>query len=367
MIEWIFLSMVVLISSIISYDDWKRNIIKNKFLLILILATVMYNFYLFIFQHEVFLSTYFWSLIGSLVIGFFLWEFGFWPAGDSKMFIVLSFVLFSFLPPAENIVLLDFLVNSFVPLFLFSFFHVLFKSSKRDLTNAMKSSFNLHRILTIALIFIGLAWFLSLPFSIIGFQQNLLISLAILFLIMEALERYFPFKLEVAFVLLAIARIIIDYKNVLTLNFLFENVLIIFVFVFFRFFILELSFKTNTYSVKISKLKIGMRPAEGIMKTKERGKIKYIKMKLIQFSEYDILKHRSKKFIHSISDEGLTENDIKLLNNLASKNKLESNSLLIHVTIPFAIFILAGFVFTAIFNTSFLSYIIMLIAQLSRI
>lgn len=352
MMEWIFISCVILISSIISYEDWKKSLIRNKLLLVLIFIIIAYNIVLFVIHRENYLLSSLWNIVFSISFGFILWELRFWSAGDSKMFIVLSLILLSFIPSTENPIWLDFLINTFVPLFIFYLFYTLLRSSKKDVKDAIKTSFNFYRIFVVICIFIGLSWFLTIPFSFFGLKQNLILSLIFLFVIIEVTERYFPFKLEIIFILFAILRLIIDFNNVFTLNFLLENLLIVFVFIFFRFFTLELSFKANTYSVKIPKLKIGMRPAEGIMKIKEKGRYKYKKMRLIQFSEYDLLKQRTEKFIINVGDEGLVENDIKLLNNLFKQNKLGFDSLLIHTTMPFAIFLLMGFIITSFFKSN---------------
>ena len=185
--------------------------------------------------------------------------------------------------------------------------------------------------------------------------MNIFIFVVMLFFVMEFVNRFLSFRLEVLYILLAVLRVIIDFRNIYTINFILEIFSIIFVYLFFRFFILRLSYNLNTQKVKISDLTVGMRPAEGVLEKKEKNKITYEKIKLFHFDYIDFLFQKRKKFIHSISDEGLTKEDVRKIKYMSSNRELLFDKILIYKTTPFAIFLLVGFVITVLLKGNFIS------------
>jgi hypothetical protein len=242
-----------------------------------------------------------------------------------------------------------------VPLFIVYLFIILIKTGKKEIKEALKFAFDPYRIFLIFIVILGFLWFIMKGFTLIGIPMNIFIFVIILFLVMEFVNKFLSFRLEILYIVLAFLRVIIDFRNISTINFILETFSIIFIYLFFRFFILRLSYNLNTQYVKISDLTVGMRPAEGILKKKERNKTTYEKIRLFHFDYIDFLFQKRKKFIHSISDEGLSKEDVKKIKYMSSKGKLLFDKILIYKTTPFAIFLLVGFVITILLKGNFIS------------
>jgi len=298
----------------------------------------------------IFLMNFFLTLFISLL----LWFVGFWPAGDAKLFIIYSLLLpleifrFSFYPA------MDLLINTFVPIFFVYMFLAFFRSDKQRIISSLKYAFEPYKIFLITVIFLGVAFFITLPLAMVGLPVNLFTFIVVLFLIIEIADRIIPVNLEFFYVFVAIIRLIIDYKNVYTLTFMKQLFLVIFIFLFFRFFILRLTFYLNTKKVKIKDLKPGMRIAEGISEVERNGKKFFEKIELIHYAVYDFLYHKKKKFIHEIGDEGLSSKNLEKLRKLREEGKIPFDEILVHQQMPFAIFLLIGFLLTLYFNGNFL-------------
>lgn len=93
--KYFTLSIVLAISLIVLWEDIQMNKIRNVWILsafglgsALLGAAYMGGTIDFIYLVEVLLNTAF-----AFVAGFVIWRIGFWPAGDSKLFVVFSFLL----------------------------------------------------------------------------------------------------------------------------------------------------------------------------------------------------------------------------------------------------------------------------------
>lgn len=351
-IESLYILSIIFASSYISYQDWKENIIKNKLLLLLISIGVLYsalNFSLVLSNMENLLINIFFAFL----TGFVFWLTGFWPAGDAKLFIVFSFLISIYFSSIFSSYLwLDLLVNTFVPLFFFFLVFIFLKSDRNELKKSFKFAFKPYNIFIIIISYLGIVWFILKPLNLLGIPTNFFTSFVILFIVIEIIHKIVSFKMEILYIVLVLARVALDYKNLFSLYFLLELFELIVVFVFFCFFFLRLSFKLNTQKIKLKNLKPGMKVAEGIVKNE-----KYEKILLIHYTFYDVLKQKTFKFIHNTGEEGLSIKDVKLLNRLRKEKKLDFDSILIHKSIPFAIFLLIGFSITFLINQNLLSFI----------
>lgn len=341
----LYILLVLIVGGVVSYEDLKEGLIRNRYILLLLTIFLIY----FFFNISSYLKISFLIHLGwTLFIGFFLYLIDLWSAGDGKLFIVFSLLLpIGMLTQGTY---LDFLVNSFTPLFLFVFIYTLLTVGRDKVFESIKYGFRLYNIFLIGTIYIGIAWFLVLPLSFIGVPMNLFTFIIAIFIVTEIFRRVTEINLEYLFIFLAVVRVIIDYKNVFTLGFASGLVTTIFVFLFFRFFALKLTFKVNVIKKKINNLEPGVEVAEGIKKTGDE----YDKKKLLQVTFYDFLHQKKESFIHS---KTLTKEDIKKLKSLAKEGKIP-NKILVHKHIPFAIFIYIGFAVTLILKTNFINVLL---------
>lgn len=95
-LDFVLLSVIFPISLIVSYQDFKYRKIKNKWIKLgLALGLVIYGS-AFLFSGAVNLEYIQAVIINSgaaFLVGYLLWYFDLWAAGDAKLFFVISFLL----------------------------------------------------------------------------------------------------------------------------------------------------------------------------------------------------------------------------------------------------------------------------------
>ncbi len=344
-----FILVPIILGILISYEDFKKGIIKNIYIIILLLFGVFFQLLVYGFSFQIVPR-----IIYCLIISFGLWWLGMWPAGDAKFFTVLML----FFPPnliTNKSIIFDFLVNCFVPIFCFYIFFLVYRSRTDILKNALKFSFNPYTLFFIFIMFIGFLWVFGIFLNIFNIPLDFFSSLFIVFFGFEILHALSGPRTEIAFTFMAIIRIILDYKTVFTLNFILNITLSILVFIFFRFFILYLGFRLYTKEIKIENLKHGMILAENIYK---KGR-KYHKLSTLTMSFVEIMSQKKYKFIHSLNY--LKTKDVKKIKKLLKRKKFSFDTILINEKQHFAFFIFLGFLITLLIKTNFISYIYSLI------
>jgi len=351
MLEAAYLVLVFAIGLVVSAQDIRKGFIKNGLLTVLMLLFAAF-FSLEMGSFAPLAGAFLYNLLLSSALSVAMWAFGLWPSGDSKLFIVLSAMLPPQVLASSASPLSDMLINSFVPLFFFYFLATVVRSRKPDLKASLKKAFEPYRVAFVAFIYLGIAWFISALFTYVGITSPVLFII-ILFVTVEVFYRTKKINLEYLFIGAAALRLVIDYRAVYEVGFLSAMTATVLVFIVFRFFFLDLAFIGNTRLVKIKDLMPGMKLAEGIVKRKDGT---YEKKRIVLFTIYDVLRFGvTERFIHGISDEGLTEKEVGRITSLAGEGKLSFDEVLIHVSVPMAMFLFAGFFLTVLANGSFLA------------
>ncbi|MBW3020203.1 A24 family peptidase [Candidatus Woesearchaeota archaeon] len=200
--EVILLSLFLVLGIYFSYYDHKYSKIPNKTLLLGFFLAFIIN--LIYFDKLIFLN-----LLISTIIGFLLWKFNIWGAGDGKLFILFSFIIPLEFYPKKYYETLTLLINSFLPLFLFLIILGLFKINKLKFEkisilkiifsfvsiigfNYLFNLFNMNGINKIAIIILilfllkGLYYIIGIAFfipALLSFEKKLIITSLIIFLI----------------------------------------------------------------------------------------------------------------------------------------------------------------------------------------
>ncbi|MEM0360155.1 MAG: hypothetical protein QXK06_02340 [Candidatus Diapherotrites archaeon] len=333
-----FLFPAFLIGLIASIEDFKQGIIRNLYVLTLLILGITFQF---LSGADFFILAP--VLASAFVVSFAFWLSGLWPAGDAKLF----WAYFFFFPQTfflEKELVLAFLSNIFVPIFFFMFFVVLCKSRLGVIKEALKYSLDPYRLFMLAVMLLGFVWIVMLPLAFFRIETGLLGTLAVLLLAFELLKRFWTFKTETFFILCAFARVLLFPAEIYSIPFAINFLKTLAVFVFFRFFILYLAFKLYASKVLIKNLKEGMIPAEGI---KKQGK-KFVKESFLNSGFISFVSSEKKRFEHS--KNCLSKKDIAKLQRLEKRGLLEFDSLLVHQTQPFGFFILLGFLLTLLFQ-----------------
>lgn len=128
--DYLFIILIFVIGIITSYQDFKFGLIKNRWILFGFICGFILYFSAFLFSNLQFLQIkkILLNTLISFVISILIWEIGFWPAGDAKLFTLFSFLLplkfywKSYLPYFPSFILL---VNIFFPAFIFYLIQIL--------------------------------------------------------------------------------------------------------------------------------------------------------------------------------------------------------------------------------------------------
>ncbi len=358
-ILWYFIPMIFFLGIVTSYDDVKAGKIRNKWVAcalaysFAVLSLLVLSMYLSDVPVSIeYINAYAINLGFSLFAGLFIWSAGLWSAGDAKLFLAFSalipltvyrFVNFEYFP---SFVIL---VNSFIPIFVFFFVKIFMSTNSREKIESVKKSLDPHSILSSVITVLGISAVISALIELLNIPSNVFVNLFFIFVAYYVMDRIFGRDLLKAMAALFIITMAFSYGNVMTLQFMQFFLIMLFSFVFIRYFILNLAFDAFTTPVYIEKLMPGMLPAEIVRKA---GK-KYVKVSNIQYSIIpDFGKGRSKGIF---GNRGLTKKDISMLNRLHSSGKFDSHQLRVHDNIPFAPIIFMGVLLTLVFNGSVFS------------
>lgn len=339
--DWILLSIVLVLGGITSYTDIRYGLIKNIFLIVFLIVGVVYNLVMLDSNY------YFLFVLNGLlciIIGYLLWDIGLWNAGDGKLFsiygIIIPVSLYSVKPVIPYFPSVLILINTFVPQFLILFCIVLFSSSWKEILRSLKTTFELKNISQIFLSILFFSLIAHMFASLLGFSLNFfwsMIMLGILYYITS------QFNLSVL-----ISRIIMFVLSTISLFFIpsIKEFLITFVIMFFSYLILrivafELAFNKLTHRVPIRKLTPGMVLADVIYNEGEKQVIR--RPQLFSFISY--FKENRKDHYVDIRSEGITVKDIRRIQLLQKKHP-EMTHIKVHKTVPFAPYMLMGVLLT---------------------
>ena len=220
-LNYLFLPMLFLIGLITSYQDFRYGKIKNKWI-VLGLAWGVGIYVLFLIQgiiaEPIISSSYIFKVFVNsfiaLIVGYLLWHFNLWSAGDAKLFFVFALLLplgyywRTAVPYFPSSVLL---INTFIPALIFLMFlgifcvfkkgFSFFKTPKTFGTEQIKKKLlsfkqnikiNYLNYLKIGIGFLLL--FLIFKIILVEFQINILILSALLILILLVIKKIFSNK-----------------------------------------------------------------------------------------------------------------------------------------------------------------------------
>lgn len=350
LLDFVIISMLVFgIWS--SYTDIKFGKIKNHLVLLLFFCGFLIN----TFITKTFIDFFYLSIVNFLVafiLGFLMWLFNLWSAGDAKLFSAFAFLLpvnlyrqvyFGF--PALAI-----LINTFVPFAIFYILASIFKLKFAPLKNYVKRSFNLTGVLKVVVYVLGILFLVNSTFGMLGIQTNFLINIFLIFVFIEILEKYKNYYLDATFLIFAVLNLIFSYQNLFTLDFIENYVLLIFAYEILGIFFSYLSGFSFTKNVKINNLKPGMILGEALIFGKQIRKGK----KPMFISFYGLFSYLRGNVLAK-TNFVLTEESIKKIKYLSKKNRLNFKTIKIENSIPFAPLLFIGVILSYALGTSILA------------
>ncbi|MFP4117186.1 MAG: prepilin peptidase [Candidatus Aenigmatarchaeota archaeon] len=347
----IFLVIVVFFFFVFSYKDFTRGTIPNRYVALFLVI----GFLVQVYQGNIIeepirvLGVFLYGALGS----FTLWFLGLISAGDSKLLTSL-FLYFPFRHYTRALPL-DFLINLFVPVFIFLVVYLLLRSDRKAIVKSLVSSFRPYQVAMVFVILVGFSWFVSTFFGFLGLDIGYFGLVLALFMGYELLFRFSSGRTELVFLFLAGLRAALDYKNALTLRFFAYMSLFTLFFVVVRLFTLKLSFRFFSENKDLSELEEGDVLAEGIVEREGE----YKKESLLDFSLIGYMRSRKKKFIHGLGP--ITDEDVQRIKQLYSEGKLHFEKLKVQRTQRFAPFVFFGYFLTFFLGTNFLTFISILV------
>lgn len=350
--------MISVIGLITIYTDLKWRVIKNKVVLLGLISAPFIHIYSILENPSLaplipFLAQ---NVLFSIFIAVLLWYTHIWPAGDAKLFIAYSSLLpLDVFAVTKSFLSFDFLINTFVPIFFLMFGMLLLRSKKSDIKKSLKKAFDPYTLSLSTIVIIGFLWAILEFMEMLGVPQNYLIQMVMLFLIIEVFNKIIRFNMEYLYVVFAVIRILIDYRGVFSFDFAYYLITLLLLFISFRYFVVDLAFRSYTRRKHVKELRVGDCLAEGIIK-KDDGK--YDKEEITQYNIIQILKDRKeKKYIHGTSFSGLSENEVAKIKKLHKEGKLNFEIVSVHTITPFALFLFLGVLMTSLFGTNFVLFL----------
>ncbi len=348
----LFLSVPMIIFLGVSsiYYDIKTGKIPNKLIsaglayaFSIITLTVLYLLLTGLDIRTSYIFDYILNIILAFIFSFVLWYCKIWSGGDAKLF--LSFSALIPLSVYTNFYIYFFpsfaiIINTFLVVLVYLLINLFTQINKEKILLSVKNSLKKTLLLRFIVSVFSISWIVKVVmYNFFEIPQNIFLSLSAVTILYFVGEKYLKDKLLLFVIPLGISRMVFDSNFIFTFDFGIYMFYLLFVYIFFKVFILNLSMLTFSRRVNVSDLKKGMIPSEIIYKHNSE----YKRMKIYKL----VTKKRKPKPI--INTNSLTEKDIALLKTLAKKRKIEPY-LEINQMMPFAPFLSIGVMLTIIFG-----------------
>ncbi len=327
---------IILLGIITSYEDIKKNKIRNKIVLSAITIGIILNS--ISYYQKAIGTQYLYELITNVLItiiaAFAIWNFGLWSAGDGKLFIAysvlipLSFFRIGYQKYFPSITLL---INTYIPLLIIMLIYVIVKAKKKDrkkrFKEFIKGFFDMKKTILSIIYLLAFLWIISLALIKIG-VDNYMLMLFLTILIYYIIQRKLGKKTLYIAIIIMIIRLATD-KSIYSINFLKELLMLFIVwkllYSFLQGALYKLAHDVFSYKISTSKLKPGMILSDDI--------------------NLDIDEEA----------EGLTRKQIETI----KRSNIEEVK--ISQTMPFAVFMFLGTIITMIVEGNVIIYLIRLI------
>jgi len=344
------LAFILILGAITSYEDVKKNRISNKYIvsatIVAFLTNVVWN-YLATAPWDtklLYIQTTLLNACLCLLIGFLLWYLSVWRAADGKLFFAYAFLLpistyyYGYTQPFPSF---SILVNTLVPTFLILTLNLWVATSNDEKFGIVRTLANRRQLFYMLLSLLSVQWLFSILFKHLALTNDFLITGLFSTLLLLFLTNRFGSVLYEISIPLVLLRIILDYEPMLSINFIIQFLTLFALFVLLNFITNLGSFRFNE-RIKITELKPGMHCAEKIVR---RGKLYVVSAPPTNEAEY-----------LNINYENLTNDDIKKLRLLRSKDRLKCPELTVRQTLPFAPFLFMGVLLTILIRGDIITY-----------
>ncbi len=354
--------LVVVLGIVTSYEDVKYSRIRNKWVVMAIIAGFVLLALRFIIimvtgtgVNIKYFTEFFLNFFIVFVVGVLLWEMKLWNPADAKLFLAyaalmpLSVYEWGYVNHFPSALLL---INTFIPCFVFYTALLIIKTSAKEKLGVMKEVLQPKSLLSFFVFVFAFEWLIKLVFGFLKVKPQFLVTTLMLFvplLFFEKVLKIDSFKFALAITLM---RFIFDFKNILSVATLLDILKTFVTFFILRYFLLNLSSRFFAMPVKIKELKPGMMLTEDFYK--EKGEIKKRKgfMPISYLSGVFQMARRKDNVVSA--SETLTKEDIEKIKKLHASGKIKERAVYIYQTVPFAPFLFLGVLLTLIFRGNFI-------------
>lgn len=343
---------VCFIGLITSYEDIKEGKIRNKYILIGFIVTLI-SYLIYWLVGPLYFKSVLMNAGLGLLTGFFFYVAGIWTAADGKLFFIycslipLSIYQIGYIDYFPSFIIL---INTFIPMFIFLFINLMIKTSWKEKSHVLKNVFKPKFLLLIFLILFPFQWLFPELFRIFGIPQGL--SVLMLFMIFATIGMMFYFQeriFELA-IILTTFRLIFDFASILSIAFWMSFFKIFILALFLIQFLLTLGVFKYSIKTDIENLKRSDKPSEIIVEKNGKYEKKAVPILFQGLSEI-------KGNILVKSSQRLTQEKIDELKFLKKQGRLEFEHLLIEESIPFAPFLFLGVLVTYLVHGSVIDFI----------
>ncbi len=340
-----------------SYTDIKNGKIKNLTVFLILIFGLGINLYLGTDILRMLLN----SLI-SLIIAYLLWDFDFWSPGDAKLFFAFTFLfpikiyelgIISYFPSYVI------LINTFVPVAVFSIFYSIIKLKPRFLKEKINESFSPSSISSIVVFIVGFSALFQVINILFDVNINRIFQIILMLVIAESLNKFKKLYFNIFSILIIILSIIISPFSILSIDFLINLLYTFLLFQILRLLLVNLDEFLLKKEVHIENLKPGMILGEHIIKRDGE----YVKYNRPIVTYFDFIRTVRKKFSAKFTGK-LSEEDVNKIQSLRKKDKLKFDKIKISKTIPFAPFIFIGMVLTYLLRGSISTILAIIIGKI---
>ncbi|MBT5273010.1 hypothetical protein HN695_07300 [Candidatus Woesearchaeota archaeon] len=340
---WLFYLIIIIFGVVVSYTDINVGKIRNKHLIIFSLVGLVAYVFLLVTNYieiKAFASIMVFTIIGFF-LGFVLWFFGMWSAGDAKLYAAFIFLvpIVEYKHVSTVFSPLSIIINTFLPLFVYYLLRILFFPPFKTKLLVLKKVIHPKNILTYLLVVFSLGWIVRWVLFYFLIEPNFFYIIIGIVVLSRLFIYLFKEHYIIVMVVIAIFRVLLDRDFIFTPEFVTSYLLVTIAYAIIIMFIYEMS-TLFVKKVKIDDLEEGMVLAELI--TKEGKRIKP--------TTYSYSQIQKKGLLVEYSVDGLNDKEVVKLHRAYDDGILKTNYLFVQQTIPFAPFMFLGVLLTIVFN-----------------
>lgn len=247
---YILYMLIICLGIVASYTDIKYGKVRNKHLLAF-LSIVLFIYSLFLIMQIIdmkYFGLVFLYTLFAFLLGFFLWLFKFWSAGDAKLYSLFVFLIPLDIYNVSEFLPLSILINAFIPLFLFYLTKALIITSWTEKYHMLKKIATPKNLLSYLLVVFAIGWIVRWALFYFNITSNFFYSIIGIFILSRLFVYLFKEYTLIILAIISMLRIVFNYDFIISSDFLISYLITTIVYALIIMFVYELS---NVFVKKI--------------------------------------------------------------------------------------------------------------------